>query len=261
MGSSIEDSKQRSEFWDKVVGIVECALALALTFLVVILSLRILSEVPPPPHFLLNDLAALLFGSASLALFIFSSLITIIAVLGWNNIIKNVQEKVEASTEKKLQAVALEMRGRSYSNLGLLLGELSQTPGTFSFENSDRLALAVKICQAGYNILKDFSPGPRLMSLNNLVYYRSQKKDRGDYAYLLGKARELRAAGEENKIPCLLLTFCRVVVTFAEEVSESELEDASAILQSLIRKTGLEPSERKEAEYYRDLLRSRKAVQ
>ncbi len=75
-----------------------------------------------------SDAGGILLGAASLALFVFSTLIAMAGLIGWPRLKKYIKERVE----KALEPVRIELRGRSFSNAGYALGEISLGRDTFS---------------------------------------------------------------------------------------------------------------------------------
>lgn len=204
------------------------------------------------------DSGGIVLTAASLALFIFSTLIAVAALVGWPNFEKYVKLKVQEavgvpftdiqkSIDTTLKEVRNELRGRSLSTAGVQLGELSLGKDSLQVERRDLFDSAVESCRRGFRELENAAPGPRLMALNNWLYYSTfQKRPLTELTeeQALKYARELEKVGRENKATHLQLTYGRVV---ARRISSLE-ERASAkyLLNDLIPE--LSASARKEAQ-------------
>lgn len=200
-------------------------------------------------------IATVLFGASSLALFIFSLLVAVLAIVGWQSIKEHISKNVSEEVALKTQSFADEIRGRVATVLGYAIGEMGLQPGTFEADDPDRLAEAVYQCEAGYKFLKKVGGGAEFLGLNNFIYYKcilsevSPDKDKDNSAYVLTQARLLRDAGEKHNSPMLQLTAARVFFEYEAATSKERIE-AWGILRSLAREPTIQQRERKEAEYY-----------
>ncbi len=185
--------------------------------------------------------AAALSSASTFALFVVASLISIMALFGWHNLSSHIDSRVERISKESKD----ELMGRFFTMTGHTMGELNLTEG-FEAKDQDRMRTAVEFCRMGYEQLKDRSPGARLMALNNYTFYRALEKNPLYASRLLENARELREVGFEYRVPSLLLTYCRVVVCYAERNSP-ERDSAQGLLANLIKEMPLEYQERKEA--------------
>jgi hypothetical protein len=259
-------------------------LRLSLTLLISVLLIWIISywishnafQVRPGA---LGDLATVLFGAASIALFILSMFIALVAVFGWQSLQENIRSSVETETRKaidrlvkermeplenelrtraerlvgrelgeRMQPLENELRGRVYSILGLVMGETNIDPETFAPKDKDLLREAVINSRKGYELLqKTDSPG-KYLALNNLVYYSSLVGDRSKGKLMLEYARLLRDAGQEHDARNLLLTYCRAVIEFA--LDPADTAEAYAIAHSIADDPTRPERERREAKLY-----------
>lgn len=202
----------------------------------------------PLPSLAAGDQADLLFGAASLALFIFSIVIAILAVFGWQTIEGKIEERVERQLNSRLDRLEREMRGRVWSALGFMIGELSTKTGSLIPVDRDRLAQAIELCQAGYKELYGLGGAAEFMGLNNLVHYLCVEGDGSRRDFVLESARILKKRGQERERHWLQLTYCRAVLTFSEDASERTA--AKALLEALVKSGKLKEYEKKEAKSY-----------
>lgn len=196
----------------------------------------------------IGDQADVLFGAASLALFIFSVVIAILALFGWKAIQELIEESVKKQIQNRLSDLEREMRGRVQTGLGFMIGELSTKPTSMRPTDPDRLSHAVELCQAGYKQLKGLGDRLELLGLNNLVYYLAveARLDRKDF--VLREANSLLAKGQELGTPRLLLTYCRAILVFSQDSQDSAR--AKEILLGLVDRANLQEYEKKEAKLY-----------
>lgn len=204
------------------------------------------------------EFGGLLLGAASLALFVFSTLIAIAALVGWPNFAKyiksSVQEAISApldsihkSIDTTLKEIRDELRGRSLSYAGLQLGELSLGKDSLQVEREELFNSAVESCRRGFRELEHAATGPRLMALNNWLYYSTfQKKPLIELTEnkALEYARELEEAGRANKAVHLQLTYGRVIARCISSLEERA--KAKNLLNDLMPQ--LSASERREAQ-------------
>lgn len=199
------------------------------------------------PSASLSDLATLLFGSASLALILYSFLTSILAIFGWQGIQEKIRDSVQKETSEKLRLLEQESRGRVLSGLGFMIGELSSSPDSLAPLDRGRMRMAVDLCRAGYASLKGTHERAELNGLNNLVYYSAQLGQPADGLLLLEDARVLRRKGQELNAPNLLLTYCRVVLGYSSDPKERA--EALTIVSDLAGRN-LSEREEKEAKLY-----------
>lgn len=199
-----------------------------------------------------GDLAAILFGAASLALFIFSILIALwAAFFGWQTVQGIVRERVEAGMNKletsiniKIKLLENELRGRVASVLGHLMGEVSIDPETLKPKDKDRLVEAVHMCEEGYEFLQKVRGPAEFMALNNLVFYSCLSGDQSRPDFLLNMGRLLKEKSQEKKSTNVLLTGCRAILQYSKDPQEKEA--VRSILAGLSQ-SAASTRERKEA--------------
>jgi len=194
-----------------------------------------------------EELSTLLFGASSLALVVFSLFIAISAIFGWQAIKEIIRDKVEAAMNAKTKALEYEIKGRTLSILGYMLGEMSLDPN-LRVQDWERLKEANQFCQMGYDYLSQVGGPSEFMALNNLVYYSSLEDDQSRSEFLVEKARLLKKRGQKYNAMNLLLTGCGVMLRFGTD--EKERNQARRTIEAIVSKGELSAKQRKEAKYY-----------
>src|SRR5436305_3213176 len=87
----------------------------------------------------LADQATILFAAASIALFILSTMLAIVAVIGWQTIKDNIRQQVEIAMQGKTAVLEKELRGRVIALFGHTLGMLSTKPDLLEATDPERL--------------------------------------------------------------------------------------------------------------------------
>lgn len=203
-----------------------------------------------------GDLMTVLFGASSLALFVLSLFIAVLAIFGWQTLQENIRKSVEDSTKKitdnlvkdKIEPLENELRGRVLSILGFVIGETSIDPDTFEPKSRDRLRDAVINSQKGYNILQKVGGPAEYLALNNLVFYSALVGDKSKAKFVLDKARLLRDVGQKHDNQNLLLTYVRAVIEFGAE--PGDIGEARTIAQGILSNSRSSDQERREAKQY-----------
>jgi len=199
------------------------------------------------------DLASILFGASSLALFVFSSFIALLAIVGWKALNDTIREQVQISTNAKAQALENESKGRTFSAIGYILAEsaLRQAEGVIEIIDKQKLSEAILFLQRGYNLLRLIGGAAEYMALNNLVFYSLIDDDKPRAGYLIEKAHDLMRAGQEHNNADLMLTACGVVLRYGTDGGKRE--EALMILK-VIQENPRQPLKRRnEAKYYLSL--------
>lgn len=245
-----EKRARRKAWWGMTKDLVRVALGLAATMSLFCSSLWFIShstlEGLKPAT--LDTSAGVLLTAASLALFVFSSLIAIAAIISWPGLKQHINLSVRESTDPKLKEIQSELRGRTYSNTGFALGELSLGKDTFQVERPALLDSAVESCWLGFLQLEEASDNPRLMALNNWLYFmtfQSGPPQKLGRRAVLEYANELEMIGRKHDAPRLQLTYCRAVACY--ETDPSERDRAKALLRNLAGKPS--PYELREAQF------------
>jgi len=195
------------------------------------------------------DWGGVVLTAATLALFVFSTLIALVALVGWPNLDKFIMRKIHEVVDPTLNTIQRELRGRSSCTAGYALGELSLGKGKESIrvERRELLEAAVDSCFTGFRELEGAGDGPRLMALNNWLYYSTLLKDPLPLltdSEALEYARELEKVGRRVRATRLQLTYCRVV---ARRIGDHEERmRAKTLLHSITKQ--LSPYESIEAQ-------------
>jgi hypothetical protein len=200
-----------------------------------------------------KDWGGTLLTAASLALFILSSLIAVFGIFGWQNLREHIDNRVKQVSEGRFLELHKETQGRFYSVMGYNMTELSMEEGSFEPKDMNRIAVAVAHCRRGYEYLKDSSPGPRLMALNNYVYYLCLRRDPSNGPWLIKQAVELLEAGQRFQVARLVLTYCQVIARYSRAPASRRL--AFNLLRQINTDFSMEKHEEKEALYCESLLR------
>lgn len=218
---------------DRARTLYKASRAVALVTTLFCASLWLIGHTSLTPPALDASWAGTLLAAASLALFIFAILIALAAAIGWPELKRYVLRQVE----KKIDPLRKELRGRSLSNTGYSLGELSLSKGTFQVERRELLDLAVDSCRLGYLQLEQASDGPRLMALNNWLYYMTFQEGPPQDPDILTHAQELYRVGVKNQAVRLQLTYCRVIARYPPSAVNEEWVRARAIVQLMCKKS------------------------
>lgn len=217
--------------------LIVATLAVVLVWMFSVYAVRGLWEVLGVSN--LADLATILFGAASIALFIFSLLIALSAVIGWKAfqeiIIKEVatatEEKVNArvesfrsnfeATNKNMRDLKLEMQGRALATRGYILGQLSIPAGRLfpKPEDKGRLLDAVSLSRQAFEILENVSEPAAYLALNNSVIFScALSLEEGEV--IVGNARKLLEMANRKNSTDLKLTGCRALLQYGRGAEE-----------------------------------------
>jgi|GEM_PF-3589355 len=244
-------------------------------FLVVLLAWTIAIYCVVRMHFDAGvDMASALLTAASLALFVFSIFIALLAIFGWQTVVSVVRdtaktaasravsvamkqaqaeiEKIKPMAEARIK-LENELRGRTLTILGFIIGESSLNPETKSPDDErarENLAEAIHLCEQGYGYLKSVGGAAEYMGLNNLVFYSCAYGVSGDdcRVALVKQARELMEVGEEHAASNLLLTYSRTILEHGTDPKEKDR--ARSKLRELVAGGKLSGRESREASIY-----------
>lgn len=197
-----------------------------------------------------GDLAALLFGASSIALFSVSLVVALLAVFGWQAIQRMILDKVAEATNAKVKMLEIEMRGRMVAALGYFTGEMAMQSGILKPSDPIKLADAIRQCEKGYSILGELAGPAKYLSLNNFLFYScvqgGQSRPRADF--LLKRADELLAASQDKDVVNPQLTACRVILEFSEV--QADRERARKIIENMLNHPDITDKEADEANLY-----------
>jgi hypothetical protein len=206
------------------------------------------------------DLATTLLSAAAIAIFIFSLLVTMIAIYVWYTVENKMRAAVKEETAGQLEKIGNEVRGRTHAALGYIIGELSVDDDYLESTDVERLREAIYYCEKAYEHLKNSGIPTEFMNLNNLLQYYCISGYTSRRGYLLEGARRLRAAAEEHGSPNLLLTYAKTTLTFGLE--PKEIDEACSIVADIIAADAksrpiLNEKQRREAEQLASLCQKR----
>jgi hypothetical protein len=176
-----------------------------------------------------GDLVTVFFGASSLALIIFSLLLAIAAIIGWQSLTSEVRKSVEASKaaeesssratkdneervdnlaqaiehriealadtiEKRAKGLEQELKGRVNTILGLATASVHSDPFAEKQKDEDRdyIEEAIHISRKAYADLKDLDSNAKWVALNNIVFYSCLLGLDAKRDQLLEEGRKLR---------------------------------------------------------------------
>jgi hypothetical protein len=248
-----QDLKQGAK---RALKMLKYALMLSVIVLAWVVSIDVAKTgLAPLSKLKVPDLATILFGAGSVALFIFSILVGIVAIVGWQAVEGKINEAVETATNERLAILENEMRGRGFAILGYVIGENSVLPDFSAPSNEERLTEAIFFCEQGYDRLKNTGVPTEFMALNNLLTYSCVLRDKSRRGYLLDGARRLRAAAEDHDSPNLLLTYAKTILEFSQE--QEEVKEACSVLADVQSNPRLNEKQKREAEHLASLCKLR----
>ena len=198
-----------------------------------------------------NDFSDLLFGAASVALFMLSFLVAILGIFGWQNIQEIIKDRVQIAVRNETERMSSEIRARHLNGLGFMIGEQCHGWNALEPTNEEHLEHAIDLCRSAYNeIAKIQSADPILPLLiqNNFIFYSTLRRRTEDGDLLLEKARDLRRKCESLNRDDFLLTYCRVVTCYSEDPAERG--SVRKILEGLKSRVDLPSPQRREAVLY-----------
>lgn len=233
--------------WSFVSRVVLFVAALSVIFLAWIEAIRLVrgSDVLSLPR---ADLATILFGAASLALFVLSIGIGVLAIFGW----KSLQDAIRGQVKEDVNKLESEMRGRTLSTIGYLAGEMSLkfTESEVEIVDKERFAECIENCYKGYEFLSRVGGPGKYMALNNLLYYGIIAVEvpgaRG--GWLLQEALDLLKESEERNHINLSLTACGAILRFSGD--EKQRRVVAEKLEGYRSNNKLTPKQRGEATRY-----------
>lgn len=231
--------------WVMLWKIVLLSAASGVIFLVWVLAIRLVeqSDVLALPH---EQLTTILFGAASLALFVLSIGIGVLAIFGW----KSLQDTIRGQVDKEVVRLGNELRGRTLSAVGYLAGEMSLKLSDEGLEiiDKDRLSECIELCRYGYENLSLFNGPGKYMALNNLLYYSIIDGGGKQDSQLLQGAFELLKVSQERNQINLALTACGAILKFSGD--EKQRRTAVELLESYKKNSKLTSKQRNELARY-----------
>jgi hypothetical protein len=203
----------------------------------------------------LANVFTVLFGASSIALFILSLLVALVAIIGWqslkDHIKQGVSEEVAGVKEemkKTTESLENEVRGRVWTVLAYDMAQASLDPETLEPSNRQKLEDAVRMFETASQYLQHLSESTRIMGLNNILYYSCALGLRGQEHRFLKQARTLRDLGQEHKSINLQLTACRVFLQYSTD--SRERKEAVRLLEAILSQENISSADKKEAQAY-----------
>jgi hypothetical protein len=219
-------------------------LILSIIVLVWVAAIRLTLGVTVPSGGI-GDLASILFGASSLALFLLSFLVAFMSLIGWSAIKEEIRRRVKQEVSRSSESISLEAYGQLHSGLGLIFGRLCRAPGKIEKEREDFLDFAIFHVRRSVGLFAEIHGRPYWAAKNNLAFYLALKGDWHDKEVALQLAQELRAEHFRVRRIDFLLTYCRVVTEFEDD--EAQLRWVNHALLSLGDDPGAGPDQKEEA--------------
>jgi hypothetical protein len=194
-----------------------------------------------------ETLYGLLFAAASMAFFVISLLIGILAIFGWQSIKEVIFDRIELGIQNRLEDLSTEYRGQNLTALGFMMAELSLDPDSLKPLSEDRLEYAILYCRRAYEVLEKTLGPSRLLAMNNLAYYLTVRGRGSDIGLVLHLAKELRREGDRLGKSHFLLTYCGAILRYSND--SGEREEVRKLLENLLQEN-LPAKQKKEAQAY-----------
>jgi len=197
----------------------------------------------------LGDVATLMFGAASVAMFVLSFLVAVAAIFGWQSLRRAIDEKVATAVKEVRVDVQHEINARVHSGLALILGRICRTERSLDVQRKDLLEAAIIHSRRSikyYQELKGVDEDRFNVVRNNLAFYLALRGQLADGQYALGLTKELQEWALAYENYDATLTICLTTLRFAETASQREA--ARRILRQIRDDPGASEHEKKEAE-------------
>lgn len=169
------------------------------------------------------DFESLLFGSASVALIIYSVVFATLGFFGYDLLRRNAAADVQSATNARFGKLEKELYGRFSLITGLILGIINETSEERTEE--DRISYLGESLQhsaTAYEFLKEAGVKGQYTALNNLVYYSCALRRPQDKQFILERAEELRVFSKDNRPEPFwegLVTYCRAVAEMSDDLA------------------------------------------
>ncbi len=233
-----------------------------------------------------SELTDLFSGASAFALIMFSLLLALAAIVGWQSLRHDVEviklaaeevlEKAESTNKDNVARVSVlgssmetmttkleeELRGRVDAVMGTLVGTVHSVPTKEDQSETDQayLAEAIRHAKQGYQRLKKLPGNSQYVALNSLVYYTTLLK-LPKTKELMKQARDLRDIGRQYQdrpsAAPYLITYARAMSVYS--LDRAELEDAMGTIQDVLMMEGITKLSEREALFIRDSLSTKLA--
>ncbi|MEA2563555.1 MAG: hypothetical protein QOH06_5059 [Acidobacteriota bacterium] len=248
---------EKPKFWIALRGLTLFSFILA-SWAVALLAVRQTDLLSLP----VADFATLTFGASSLFLFMFSFGLGMLGLVSWQAINSKIRElagkAAQEAAEAKLEDVVNELRGRTFSTIGYITGEMSllYEDSLIRIVDRERLAEAIATLWQGYEFLSRIKDEKvEYMVLNNLVFYSLINDDKARTGFLLEKAEDLMRVGKEHDAINLMLTASGVFAFYA--VDRGKQDEVIMLLKDFQESPRLSSKRRNEARYYLNVVSER----
>lgn len=197
----------------------------------------------------LGDVTGLLFGAASVAMFVLSFLVAIVAIFGWQELRRTVVERVAEEARAGQEDIEHQINSRVHAGLALILGRTCREERGLEVKRGDLVDAAIKHCRlsiAEFRKTKRMSEERFAVVRNNLAFYLAIRGAAADASYALQLADELGewAANYEGHEGSL--TLCLVALRYSTEGAKRE--DVRKVLRQIRDDPAASQHEKKEAE-------------
>jgi len=234
-----------------------------------------------------SELTDLFSGASAFALIMFSLLLALAAIIGWQSLRHDV-EMVKTAAEEVLEKAAIassdnvarvsdlassvettnkkfeeELRGRVDAVMGTLIGTLHSVPTEADQSETDQayLAEAIHHAKQGYERLKKLPGNGKYVALNSLVYYSTLLR-LPRRAELLEQAQDLRDIGrkyqDRSTVAPYLITYARAMLVYSSD--RAEIEEALGTIQDVLGMGGITKLSEREALFIKDSLSTKLAA-
>lgn len=201
------------------------------------------------PSGTLGDIATLMFGAASVAMFVLSFLVAIAAIFGWQGLRRAIDEKVAMAVKEVRVDVQQEIHARVYAGLALILGRICRTERSLSIERADLLDAAILNCRRSIKSFQELSALDEEsynIVRNNLAFYLALRGQPADSQYALGLGADLQEWALSYENHDATLTLCLATLRFSEDADQRT--SALKTLEQIRDDPGASEHEKKEAE-------------
>lgn len=197
----------------------------------------------------LGDVTALLFGAASVAMFVLSFLVAVAAIFGWQELRRTLVDRVAEEMRAAREEMDLEIEARVYAGLSLIVGRLCRDERSLKVNRHDLIDAAILFCRRSVNAFKKMR-NPEIeryaVVRNNLAFYLALRGSTADAGYALELVDELEEWAPAYEDRSGTLTVCLVALQYAAD--RGRRETARKVLSEIKADPRSSQHEKKEAE-------------
>jgi hypothetical protein len=245
MGNSID--------WRRVRSLIRYVLAEAFVLSAIVLvwvaSYRLTLDLEMP-SVEVGDLMALLFGAASIALFVLSFFVGLLGILGWQTLKSTIAETTDAAISREVDRMSAELSGRLWAGMGYVLGRLARPEGAQVPNRGDLLEDAITRSRKAVETLATLPRAKEhhVAAMNNLAFYLACKGEQGDAAAARQLALHLQSDYGRTGNVGYILTYCKVLLTFPASGDDKKV--LRETLLGLVKSTSTSEDQKQEARLY-----------